>query len=114
MFGATYPRASLGATFMKAALASTPPTLDFIAPDEKLWPRRRDINETGREPLATPAYEPDATATTTSGHCPTARADDSRIVPPTTATGHAGHDPADDAAHAAADHTRPAADECGP
>ena len=51
VFGATYP-ADIWASFMKAALGDTPPT-DFIAPDEKLWPRSQYIDEgrPGQEPV---------------------------------------------------------------
>ena len=47
VFGATYP-AHVWAAFMKAALANTPP-VNFIPPDEKLWPRSEYIDDkTGR------------------------------------------------------------------
>ena len=43
VFGATYP-AHVWAAFMKAALANAP-SLDFIPPDEKLWPRSQYIDD---------------------------------------------------------------------
>jgi penicillin-binding protein 1A len=43
VYGATYP-ADVWAEYMKAALADTPPK-EFIAPDEKLWPRSQYIDD---------------------------------------------------------------------
>jgi membrane peptidoglycan carboxypeptidase len=46
VFGATYP-AHVWAAFMKAALTNVPP-VDFIPPDQSLWPRAEQIDEQGR------------------------------------------------------------------
>ena len=61
VFGATYP-AEIWAAYMKAALGNAPPT-DFVAPNEKLWPKSERVDETGRGFHSN--YQPNYTTTTT-------------------------------------------------
>jgi membrane peptidoglycan carboxypeptidase len=92
VFGATYP-AHIWAQFMEAALAKDP-IVDFVAPNEKLWPTPQFIDEYGRHystyyaqpaPPTTPTtLGPIVTTTTKPGkHGSTTTVPP--IVPPTTA-----------------------------
>jgi len=77
VFGATYP-AHVWAAFMQAALTNVP-VVNFIPPDESLWPRAEQIDEQGRgnesyyyQPAPTAPTAPTAPVTvpTTSHHAP--------------------------------------------
>jgi penicillin-binding protein 1A len=56
VFGATYP-AHVWAAFMKAALTNVP-VVDFIAPNQGLWPRSAQIDEYGRNDRYYRSYQP--------------------------------------------------------
>ena len=62
VFGATYP-AHIWAQFMKAALANLP-SIDFVMPDESLWPKSTQIDEQGRGYHSSSYYQPPVTTTT--------------------------------------------------
>lgn len=85
VFGATYP-AHVWAAFMKAALAKVPPT-DFVAPDEKLWPRSQYIDDQkGRGTSYYSSYSNYSTTSTVPVVVPPASVTTvPRIVSPTTA-----------------------------
>jgi membrane peptidoglycan carboxypeptidase len=75
VFGATYP-ADIWKAYMEAALAKTP-VVDFIAPDEALWPNPAQIDEFGRRESSyrryssSPVTTPTTVATVTPATVPT-------------------------------------------
>jgi penicillin-binding protein 1A len=64
VFGATYP-AEIWKTFMEAALTNVP-VVDFIAPNEDLWPNPGSIDEFGRKESSYRRYSSSSSSSSSS------------------------------------------------